>query len=224
MAVDLQYYIPLILTLLIALTFHEFAHAWVAYKLGDDTAYHEGRVTLNPIVHLDPMGAIAILVTGMFGWAKPVPVNPRNFAHPRRDDILVTIAGPLSNLLLGIIAAFIFVLVFKGKALPADASPMIDLSYRTLKVMIQLNFMLMFFNFIPVSPLDGSHIVTNLLPLNEAYQFKRFNQQYGMWVLLGLILVGPLTQHKIAPLYYLITKPTFFLTNQVLHIMQSLLL
>ncbi|MCB9638338.1 MAG: site-2 protease family protein [Myxococcales bacterium] len=195
---DPQYFVLLCLTMLISLTFHEFAHAWTAYKLNDDTAYREGRVTLNPIVHLDLMGSIVFLISGGFGWARPVPVNPTNFKQPRRDDILVTGAGPASNLLLSLISAgLLFALARFGGSLPAEVNGFLSHFFR---VMVYVNLVLAFFNLIPLFPLDGSHIVTNLLPLNQAYRFKRFNEEYGGWTLMILIALPYFTQGNISPI------------------------
>lgn len=208
-------YIPLAFVLVTALTFHEFAHAWVAYKLGDDTAYRQGRVTLNPIVHLDVWGTICFIVTQGFGWAKPVPVNARNFSHPRRDDILVTAAGPFSNLILGFLSGLLFYgLIKHGFYTDLNTqAPLVKLSFRVLQMMVHINFVLMFFNLIPLFPLDGSHIVTNLLPLEQAYQFKRFNESYGPMILIGLVLFGMAT--PFSPLSVFIFGPVRFLDNML---------
>ncbi len=205
--------IPLCIAMLISLTLHEWAHAWTAYRLGDNTAYHEGRVTLNPIVHLDLMGSLVFLLSGGIGWAKPVPVTPSNFRNPRRDDILVTAAGPFSNLLLGILSTIITAVLYSKGILPIHSpSPTAALAIKTLNFMMIVNFMLLFFNLIPLFPLDGFHIVTNSLPLNQAYQFKQFNTQYGSWVLMGLFIMDWSTPFK--PLSMLIGPPSqFLLTN-----------
>lgn len=208
-----QQYIPLIIVLLVTFTVHEFAHAWTAYKLGDDTAYHEGRVTLNPLVHLDLWGTICLFVTQIFGWAKPVPVDPRNFAHPRRDDILVSAAGPFSNLVMGVLSALLYgFLIYKNilvhPALPQSSLPPLwKLLSQVLALMVVINFSLAFFNLLPIFPLDGSHIIKNALPLNQAYRFNRFNEQYGAWVLLGLVLIGPMTNGEFNPLRWLVGVP-----------------
>ena len=195
----------LALVLLISLTIHEFAHAWTAYKLGDDTAEREGRVTLNPIVHLDLMGSLCFLISGGIGWARPVPVNPTNFRHPRRDDILVTGAGPASNLLLGSLSAiFYFTMMRYGWLRGNEFFPFIQ---SFLSLMIVANFSLAFFNLIPLFPLDGSHIVTNLLPLNEAYRFKRFNEEYGAWTLLILIMLPFFTNRQIDVIGWVVRTP-----------------
>ena len=157
------------LGLVVLLTFHEFGHAWVALKCGDDTARLQGRVSLNPLVHIDPIGTVLLPLIMLFtplgrfliGWAKPVPVNPHNLRNPRSDDILVTMAGPMMNLLLAVALvglARVGVLV----RLP----DMVDLCL----FMSQLSLLLCFFNLIPIPPLDGSHVLRNLTGMSwETY-------------------------------------------------------
>lgn len=212
-----QQYVPIAIVLLVALTFHEFAHAWVAYRLGDNTAQREGRVTLNPIVHLDLMGTLCFLMTGMFGWAKPVPVNPTNFAHPRRDDFLVTAAGPASNLVIAVISGLLLRLLYAQGIFTGTLSPTLTLLHVVLIIMVQANLYLAFFNLIPLFPLDGSHMVNSMLPLNQAYEFKKFNDQYGPWLLLGLILAGPLTGHKLDPLGWILHPPVSYLSKLLIY-------
>lgn len=212
--------IPLSIAMLISLTLHEWAHAWTAYRLGDNTAYHEGRVTLNPIVHLDVMGSLCFLVSGGIGWAKPVPVNPSNFSNPRRDDILVTAAGPFSNFVLGVICTVIFT-VLSSKGLLSSQTPLLKLGSSTLTYLIIANFMLMFFNLIPLFPLDGSHIVKNLLPLNQAYEFDRFNVAYGPYILLGLFLLDWTMRPGI--LGMLIHPPSEFLIRNISNLVRLVL-
>lgn len=213
-----EQYIPLIIVLIVAFTFHEFAHAWSAWMLGDDTAYNEGRVTLNPLSHLDPMGTIAILVTGMFGWARPVPVNPRRFKHPRRDDIIVTAAGPVSNLIIAFIAAITMRVLMSYGVFNGELVPLTKLLRAVLLMMIWLNIILFFFNIIPLGPLDGSHIVKNMLPLNEAYNYTKWNEEYGMWALMALILIGPLSDGSFSPLKYVVFEPSMAITRWLLSV------
>lgn len=182
--------IPLLIAMLMSLTLHEWAHAWTAYMLGDNTAYHEGRVTLNPIAHLDPIGSLCFILSGGFGWAKPVPVNSNRFKNPRRDDTLVTAAGPISNILLGTVSGIAYYALIKNGYFIKPSSSLVRLGGEVLQMLVTVNFVLAFFNLIPLFPLDGSHIATNLMPLNQAYQFKRFNQSYGPMVLMGLLVLG----------------------------------
>ena len=165
------------LGLIILLTFHEFGHAWVALKCGDDTARLQGRVSLNPIVHIDPIGTVVLPLFMIFGpssvsrfvlgWAKPVPVNPYNLRHPRRDDILVTMAGPAMNLVLAV------VLVAVARAgLLVHLEQLADICWR----FASLSLLLCFFNLIPIPPLDGSHVLRNLTDMSwDTYaRFARY--------------------------------------------------
>jgi Zn-dependent protease len=169
--------------ILFGFTIHEFAHAWTAWKLGDDTAERQGRLTLNPLAHLDPLGTLLILFAG-FGWARPVPVNPANFRNPRKDDVLVTIAGPASNLVTaGLLAGLFHVVPIAG----ADSlgNTFSELLYRG----IYFNLLLCFFNLIPIFPLDGARVLRGLLPLNQAYAFSRL-ESAGPLILLAIIALG----------------------------------
>ena len=169
--------------ILFGFTIHEFAHAWTAWRLGDDTAERQGRLTLNPLAHLDPMGTLLIVFAG-FGWARPVPVNPAHFRHPRRDDILVTAAGPASNLLTAGVMALLFHLV------PIQGADSIGNTFgEVLYRGIYFNLLLCFFNLIPIFPLDGARILRSLLPLNQAYAFSRL-EPIGPLILRGVIALG----------------------------------
>lgn len=171
--------------ILFGFTIHEFAHAWTAWRLGDDTAARQGRLTLNPLVHLDPMGTILILLAG-FGWARPVPINPANFKDPRKGDLLSTFAGPFSNLVTAVVLSVIY------RFMPAPESPDSIPAIFSLVLLygIQFNLLLCFFNLIPIFPLDGARIVRALLPLNQAYAFSRL-EPMGPLILMGLIAIGP---------------------------------
>ena len=185
---DLQELLLLAPPILVALTLHEFSHAYVANRLGDPTARLSGRLTLNPIAHLDPLGTILLFVVN-FGWAKPVPVDPRNFANPKRDMLLVALAGPVSNILIALFSGLILRLV------DAEVLPLMDgASYGTLMVRYSLfiNLVLAFFNLIPIPPLDGSKILAGLLPDSALVHYARF-QHLGPFVLLGLIVLGRLS-------------------------------
>ena len=179
-----------------ALSFHEFAHAWMASKCGDNTAAKMGRLTLNPMAHLDVMGSLMILFVG-FGWAKPVPVDSRNLRDPRKDMMKVAAAGPLSNLLLAMLAGMAWRLL-GGTNLLLDTNFPVLIFYFT-----QINIALAVFNLIPVSPLDGSQIFSGyLMKTNPELAFKI--QSYGPQVLFGLILFGYVTGFSIL---WLIMKP-----------------
>ena len=171
-----------------ALSFHEFAHAWMASKCGDSTAARMGRLTLNPMAHLDVMGSMMILFVG-FGWAKPVPVDGRNLRNPRTDMMKVAAAGPLSNLLLAMIAGMLFRLL-SGAGLLSEAI------YLLIIYFTQINIALAVFNLIPVAPLDGSQIFSAyLMRTNPQLAWKI--QSYGPQVLFGLILFGYITGFSI---------------------------
>lgn len=176
--------------ILFAITIHEVAHGWMAYKLGDPTAHLAGRLTLNPIKHLDLLGTLVFFLTQAIGWAKPVPIDPRYFKHPRRDMMLVAIAGPGSNLLAATIAAFFirFIGPLLMISLPSLNSIWEPLFYMGL-LAIQLNIALAIFNLIPIPPLDGSKIILGLLPYRLAIQYQRL-EPFGFILLLVLIFTG----------------------------------
>ncbi|UZW67012.1 site-2 protease family protein [Priestia flexa] len=185
-------YIPYVaITLIIAFTLHEFAHAFVAYKFGDETAKKQGRLTLSPLSHLDPLGTILLLVVG-FGWAKPVPVNRFFFKNPRLAGVLVSIAGTLSNLFL----AFLGVL---GWFLILQFAGYIDPLYKFFNMFITINIVLFLFNLLPFPPLDGYRIVEDLVPNTVRAKMT----QYESWgILLFLVLIiTPLDRYIIAPIY-----------------------
>jgi Zn-dependent protease len=164
---------------LVAFPVHEFAHAAMAVRLGDNTPKWQGRYTLNPLVHIDPVGALLILFTG-FGWARPVQWNPRNVdTDPKVASILVALAGPVSNLLLAIVALLLLRIGLMPTAFLASF----------VEWFAKLNVMLLVFNLIPVPPLDGSHILFALWP-NMSYQVRGILEQYGFLILFGIILLA----------------------------------
>ena len=170
----------LIPVLLFALVFHEFSHGWVAYKLGDPTAKNQGRLTLNPLSHLDPFGSMMILFVG-FGWAKPVPVDSRYLANPRKDMMKIAFAGPASNLLLALIGGILI-------RLTGYAGPLTSM----LILFTQINISLAVFNMIPIPPLDGSQIFSGIM-IRRNPQLVMQLQMYGPQILMGLILFGMFT-------------------------------
>ena len=181
--------------ILLALTFHEVAHGWVADKLGDNTARMLGRLNLNPIVHLDPMGTLAFVISMVggvgFGWAKPVPVNPRNFHHPRRGMMWVALAGPAANFILAILSAFLFHIMRRwGLGATFVGEPLL----LVMQASFTINTALAAFNLIPILPFDGGRIVMGLLPRRMAWQYSRM-ESFGFFIVLGLLLLGVL--HKI---------------------------
>lgn len=179
--------------ILFALTFHEASHAFVAAKLGDPTSRLLGRLTLNPLVHLDPIGSILLLLPPHFGWARPVPVDSRYLAHPHRDMMWIALAGPVSNVIL----AAIFGTLLRGMvASPyfsgGDASPAATALLQMTGNAVYINLVLAAFNMIPIFPLDGSRVVTGLLPWRAAERFRAL-EPFGPMLLLGLILMGSIS-------------------------------
>lgn len=173
--------IAVALIIFVALPIHEFAHAFTAVQLGDNTPKLQGRYTLNPLVHIDPMGALLILLTG-FGWAKPVLWNPRNVdIEPRVASILVAIAGPLSNLAMAALALGVGIYLLPDRLAAYNS---------TIDFFIYINVLLFVFNMLPVPPLDGSHILFALLP-NSAYQLRGVLGQYGILFLFAIIFFVP---------------------------------
>ena len=179
------------LGLVILLTFHEYGHAWMAWKCGDDTAKRLGRLSLNPIVHLDLWGTVIIPLAMIFlsasgstlgrflvGWAKPVPVDDRNFGHPKRDDILVSMAGPAMNVLLAVVLLVMAkIALLLGAGYPGA----------TLAQMAWLSLMLCFFNLLPIPPLDGSHVVRVLIGMSYETYYRI--AQYGFIVLIVVLQI-----------------------------------
>ncbi|MCI2253798.1 site-2 protease family protein [Domibacillus sp. PGB-M46] len=187
LAFELEQLPFVIISLLVAFTVHEFAHAYTAYKFGDDTAKNQGRLTLNPVHHLDPIGTIFILIAG-FGWARPVPVNRRHFKNPKLAGVLVSLAGPLSNFLI----AFIAMGILYGVGANAN-----EFVFQLLYMMVYLNVLLFVFNLLPFPPLDGYRILEDLAPANLRVKMTQY-EQYG--VLLFLILViTPLGDYTVSP-------------------------
>lgn len=171
--------------MLISLSLHEVAHGYAAYKCGDGTAKAFGRLTLNPLAHLDPIGAILILVVG-FGWAKPVPVNPRNFRKPRRDLFIVSIAGIVVNLLLGLLGVLLLYGSAKLSFLPENTMSLVMEFFYIFAV---LNIGLAVFNLIPLPPLDGSKVVSTILPPALSAKYLRL-EFYARYIFLGIILLS----------------------------------
>jgi Zn-dependent protease len=176
---------------LLAISFHESAHAYVAYRFGDPTARDLGRITLNPLPHIDIFGLIALFVAHI-GWAKPVPINPYNLKNPIKDNVWISLAGPVSNLILAMISAIAFRLLA-----PFIAESMAGLFFlRMILMSVSLNIVLMIFNLFPLPPLDGFHILEGLVS-TEMYIKLQQLQQAGPMILLGLILLANFTRFNI---------------------------
>ena len=201
--------IVLLPVLFFSIILHEFAHGWIAYRMGDDTAYLSGRLTLNPISHVDPVGTVAIPALcwlfgwPMFGWAKPVPVNPMRLPSPRKDMGKVAFAGPALNLILAVVCAFLLKIAIVLHA---------HISQQTLTALahifqygIFINVFLAVFNLIPIPPLDGGRVLVALLPVQAAARYDHFVGRYGMWIVIGLILTGIVK--------YIIFPPTFLVIS-----------
>lgn len=195
-----------VLPMVFAITVHEAAHGWVAKKYGDNTAYQQGRLTLNPIKHIDPLGTVIlpglllVLNTGfVFGWAKPVPVNARNFKKPISDMAVVALAGPISNLLMAIFWALVArVGMIIGDSAETVALPLI---YSGLAG-ISINLSLALLNLIPIPPLDGSRVVTAWLPPRLAWQYNQL-ERYGFIILLLLLSTNILSMLLKYPMFFM---------------------
>ncbi|HAI63048.1 TPA: site-2 protease family protein [candidate division WWE3 bacterium] len=181
-----------LVALVISLSVHEFAHAWVSDKLGDPTARYMGRVTLNPKAHIDPLGMLLLVVAG-FGWGKPVPFNPLNLKYPKRDSALIALAGPASNFILAIVTAIILNFV-NVNSLVGGA----------LYLLVFYNLLLGVFNLMPFHPLDGFKIVGGLLPNNLALQWYQM-QPYGIIILVAFIFTNSF-QKIVLPIVDILTK------------------
>ena len=177
-----------IVGLVFAISIHEFAHALIAYRLGDPTAKLAGRLTLNPAAHLDPIGTIALLLMGI-GWGKPTPFDPFNLRNIKRDSALISVAGAASNFLLATILSLPYLIAY----LTGNLNFQIHSIYETLAVVIWINLILGVFNLIPVSPLDGFKVLAGLLPKDWYRDFVQ-TERYGIFILLLLLLTGVLGQ------------------------------
>jgi len=177
-------FLTILLALVISLSCHEYGHAIVAKWNGDDTAQRAGRLTLNPLAHIDPMGLMMVVFVG-FGYAKPVPTNPRNFTN-MWADLLVAAAGPAMNLLLAVITINVYLL---GRNMSVELF-FSDGAQTFFVILAQINLLLMLFNLVPIGALDGHYILPYFLPRRLAQQYRYYNARYGNFVLLGLIIVS----------------------------------
>ena len=202
---DLFIIIPI---LFFSIVLHEFAHGYAAYRMGDDTAYLLGRLTLNPLKHIDIFGTILVpalcLFSGLpvFGWAKPVPINANRLPSPRKSMGLVGLAGPSANLILAVICAFLIKLTVISGVFSAETAQ------RTAQCLIyglQINVLLAVFNLMPIPPLDGGHIVAAVLPVKIAMPYTLFFGRYGMWIVIGLIVTGIFKYILYPPMYLVIS-------------------
>jgi Zn-dependent protease len=195
--------------LLFSLTVHEMAHAWTADRLGDPTARLLGRVSLNPIVHADPIGTVVFplisLVSGalLIGWAKPVPVTLRYLRHPRRDYMIVAAAGPASNLILAVFAAVVLAIVPVSPQTLGESNVSVPIA-KLLVALVNLNVLLALFNMLPIPPLDGGNVLAGLLPANLAEVFNKM-RPYGFLLLYALILSNGFSYIVIPPYRYILS-------------------
>ncbi|MDP6432472.1 MAG: site-2 protease family protein [SAR324 cluster bacterium] len=203
-----QVLIILAFCLIFALTFHEFGHAYTAHLCGDDTAKAAGRMSLNPLVHLDLFGSLMVLIVGL-GYARPVPVNPNNY-RVRNADFYIASAGPLMNLLLGIIGAFLYGILAQNSITTLAGVPLLFL----LKLFIIINFNLFLFNLIPLGPLDGNSVFPHFLPPNLRIRYQHWNFRYGSYALIGLVLLSILLPNFNA--FSWITSISMSMTNGLL--------
>ncbi len=209
-----------VLPVLIAVTLHEAAHGWVAWRLGDDTAWRLGRVSFNPLKHIDLFGTVllpALMLLGsggrmMFGYAKPVPVNFAGLGNPRRDMVLVAAAGPASNLILALLSA---VLIHAAMLVEGDLREW--LGYNLVNS-VRINLLLCVFNMLPLPPLDGGRVAVGILPAPVAYRLARL-ERAGILILLGMMFILPMLGNQIGVdlnvFWWLIGIPTEFLTEMV---------
>jgi Zn-dependent protease len=195
---------------LLSLSIHEAAHAWTAQKMGDPTARYLGRVTLNPLAHIDLFGTIIFplmsLVTGamFFGWAKPVPVDLNQMRDRKMGDILVSLAGPASNVILAIFFFIAMKVVYASPTIQASLGEFASPVVRTLFTGLSMNVVLAVFNMIPIPPLDGSHVLQNLLPPRAAEAFETI-RPYGFFILMGLMFTG-VTSRIMEPIFAVVMR------------------
>jgi Zn-dependent protease len=208
---DIGQFVLILAVLLFSLTIHEMAHAVTASWYGDQTARRLGRISLNPLVHLDPVGSLLLPVMGylaggfIFGWAKPVPVNPANLQNHRRDFLVIAAAGPASNIVLAICASLLLGAIPGG----LGASEGVPGALATVGfALLQLNLLLAVFNMLPIPPLDGGNVLAGLLPETLAASYDRMIRPFGFLILLGLMITGWL--------YRLISPPLSFLMGWLL--------
>ena len=211
---DLILFLPV---LLFSVVLHEYAHGWQALREGDDTAYMLGRLTLNPVPHLDLFGSfivpvmLALLPGGLIlGWAKPVPVNPRKYRNYRAGDIRVSLAGIVVNLALALISTLLLVVVIRASTWLPALLPTFQVMERMLTIGILINLVLAFFNLIPIPPLDGSHVLYHLLPPQLGMRYREL-QRYGMLILIVLLMVG-------RPIFSMLMAPAFVLYQMAMNL------
>ncbi|GMR12037.1 MAG: site-2 protease family protein [Gemmatimonadota bacterium] len=203
-------FLILLPVLLFSVVVHEVAHAWVALREGDDTAQNLGRITLNPVSHLDVVGSVVVplllyYTTGVvFGWAKPVPIDPRKFRTPRASDIKVSLAGIASNILLAVGFTVLYVALGKLQVV-LDGSVVVGVVLRMCFFGVFINLLLALFNLLPIPPLDGSHVMFHMLPEGMRLRYRKLGG-YGILVLVGIMILAP-------SLFSVVFQPVFVIMN-----------
>ena len=192
------YFTFFLVSIIISLTIHEIAHGYVAYLMGDSTAKHSGRLSLNPIHHIDPFGFLALVFFG-FGWAKPVMMNPYNFKHYRDGILLTALAGPFSNFLMAIAGSYLMKIPFP------------EIIQEFLLVFVYLNIILASFNILPIPPLDGYKVFSRVLPDSLYYKAEYIERRYGFYILLGMLITNFL-YYIWSPVFNLLTRVVEMLT------------
>jgi Zn-dependent protease len=199
-----QLFAAFVIAVIVGITFHEFSHAAVASLQGDQTARAQGRLTLNPLAHLDPLGSIALIVAG-FGWGRPVPVTPSRLRNRRFGHVLVGLAGPAANFVLAVVSVVALRLAFP----PGDLTFDVNFTLRLLDMLVVVNVLLGVFNLLPIPPLDGSTLLTIWLPPSRQ-NIVRFLDQYGIFLLLALLILAP---NLLTPIFRSITEAIYGLVG-----------
>jgi len=199
-----QLFAAFVIAVIAGITFHEFSHAAVASLQGDQTARSQGRLTLNPIAHLDPLGSIALVVAG-FGWGRPVPVTPSRLRNRRFGHVLVGLAGPAANFVLAIVSVVALRIAYP----PGDVTFDVNFTLRLLDTLVAVNVILGVFNLLPIPPLDGSTLLSILLPPSRQ-NIVRFLEQYGIFLLLALLILAP---NLLTPIFRSITEAIYGLVG-----------
>ncbi len=214
MRLDISILLLSALAALVTLTVHEFSHGLMAYKLGDPTAKLNGRLTFNPLRHIDPVGALC-MVLFHFGWARPVPINTRYFKKPRRDIALCALAGPLSNIILAFISGLFYLLLlnaFSGVRFESRfAAAAVQFLIIFVYLLQSINIGIAIFNLIPVPPLDGSRILGSLLPPKAYYSYMRYERQL-YFALLGWLLLGDIVKSGLLSVPFIAANPVLSFT------------
>ncbi|HSK36404.1 MAG TPA: site-2 protease family protein [Actinomycetota bacterium] len=199
-----QLFVAFVIAVIIGITLHEFSHAAVASLQGDQTARSQGRLTLNPVVHLDPLGSIALIFAG-FGWGRPVPVNPTALRSRRFGHLMVGLAGPAANFVVALAAVIALRIAYPASGLAFD----VPFSLRLLYTLVAVNVILGVFNLLPIPPLDGSTLLSIVLPPSQQ-GILRFLEQYGIFLLLGLLILAP---NLLIPIFRAITAALYGLVG-----------